>query len=177
MKRALSLILAVLLVSVLALPAMADSSSITDLTIVYSPDIAYTLVVPNGQNIAANQQVDIGMVTLSNTKNFQGHYLEVTVTASQFVGQEMNYSYDAGLYYKDGDGNFCGNGGPYVLTFLEIDSESDNGALKNTAHLGENTVTQLGVQCYLSGNGAPADTYKATVTFTGAVKAFPQSGE
>lgn len=174
MKRALSLVLALLLVSALALPAMAET---TELTINYAPEIAYTLVVPNGQTITPGQQVDIGMVTLSDTKNFQGHYLDVTVTASQFVGQNTNNSYDSGLYWKDADGNICGDGGSYVLTFPEIDEASGIGALKNTAHLGENTVTQLGVQCYLNALGAPADTYKATVTFTGEVKAFTQINE
>ena len=175
MKRALSLILALLLISALALPAVAEST--TELTITYSPGIEYTLVVPSGQNIAANQQVDFGMVTLTGTKNFQGHYLDVTVTASDFVGENTGNSYSAGMYYKNGDGELCGNGGPYVLTFPEIDESSGNGALKNNAHLGEDIVTALGVQCYLSGNGAPADTYKATITFSAAVKAFTQNSD
>lgn len=165
MKRVTAFLLALLLCSTMILPIAAESiNNSTTLTIEYERATpTFELVVPDGSTIEADKQVNYGMVSLQNTADFYGYHVDVTVTASDFVGEETKSAYSSMQYFVGNDGALCGDGSPFTISFYDV---QEDGTLSNKAVCGEHTVTALGVQCYLDGNRAPGDTYKATITFT-----------
>ena len=162
MKKLTAILLALLLCSTLALPAAAAE---TELTITYERATpSYTLVVPQNQEVAADTQVNFGMVSVKDTANFWEYHLEVQVAASDFVGETTQRAYSAGLAYELSSGGLSGDGSPFTLFFYNV---AEDGTLASVAKdASNNEVSGLYVQCYLDGLKAPSDTYKSTITYT-----------
>lgn len=170
MKKILSLALAVMLLCTMALPASANS---TTLTLEYTSSLnpSYTLSIPASTTITeANGFNNIGMVGISESADMYGRHIEVSCTISDFIGTETNTHVTAFLSYTlETDDNLCGvtnslNGIPTVLSFNEVNEDGTISSLavdENNAYVGS-----LHVGVYMDGNKAPSDTYTSVVTFT-----------
>lgn len=191
MKKALSLILALTLLFAMALPAAAETQT---LTVVYSaPETTYTLTIPSSQAVTDNVHTNIGMVHVASSANFFNQHLTVACEISEFAGSTNKLVFPAYLaFLPEGaeEGDLSGNAHsdfrdgssesssvteeavPLVLNFYEVTGE--NGALADKAVSdtdgGPVQVNSLWAYVTLSGNRAPSDTYTATVTYTASVK-------
>lgn len=195
MKRALSLILALLLVSALALPAVAADNT-TTVTVTYTaPETTYTLQIPSAVTATTEEFIKVGMPKVSSSTNFYNQHLDVTASLSPFVGQTNNQKYytsikvacvnpDTGALEKDNGGNqvyldgAIGTESADSAVTMTFQNVTGGGALESdkawvtmddgNAHF---LVDSLCVYNNLSGVHAPSDTYVATITFNAVVKA------
>lgn len=186
MKKTLSLILAMALLFAMALPAAAETQT---LTVNYSaPEATYVLTIPADQTITDSTPNNIGMVGVASSSNFFNRHLTVECQISEFKGATNSLVFPGFLAYhpKDGEADAIDGNGQSVMRsyctessditdqavalILEFNRvEGENGALVNQAHCGGVDVDFLWAHTYLSNNKAPSDTYKATITYTASV--------
>lgn len=198
MKRALSLILAVLLISALALPAAATTvNNQTTVTVTHTaPPATYTLQIPRAVTATNDDEfIKVDMPKVSPSANFYGQHLDVTASLSPFVGQTNNQKFytsikvacvnpETGALEKDNDGyqvyldGAIGTETADSAVTMTFQSVTEGGALESdkawvtmadgNAHF---LVDSLCVYNNLSGYHAPTDSYVATITFSAEIKA------
>lgn len=97
MKRALSLVLALLLVSALALPAAAaetiNGSTKVSITYTSTVDTSYTMIIPSDVTVTDStvEWIEVELPGFSSSTGFQNKQLKVTATVSAFKGATYNF--------------------------------------------------------------------------------------
>lgn len=97
MKRALSLILALLLVSALALPAVAaetiNGSTKVSINYTSTVDTSYVMIIPGDVNVTDStvEWIEVALPSFSYSTGFQNKQLKVTATVSAFKGTTYNF--------------------------------------------------------------------------------------
>lgn len=97
MKRALSLILALLLISALALPAVAAETinGSTKVSVNYTStiDTSYVMIIPGDVNVTDStvEWIEVALPSFSHSTGFQNKQLKVTATVSAFKGATYNF--------------------------------------------------------------------------------------
>lgn len=99
MKRALSLILALLLVSALALPAVAaetiNGSTKVSINYTSTVDTSYVMIIPGDVNVTDStvEWIEVALPSFSSSTGFQNKQLKVTATVSAFKGATCNLEF------------------------------------------------------------------------------------
>ena len=167
MKKLTALLLALLLCTTLALPAAAETQTLT-VEFESAQNPTYTLTIPNNMSIESDKNNNIGMVSISGSELW-GYHVDVSCTISPFVGEVRGVSSMGFLAYTIANGDMLGdcnseNGQSIDFTFWDV---NEDGTIADIAKDAEwNQVDSLYAATYLDGVKAPSDTYKATVTFT-----------
>lgn len=173
MKKALSLVLAVVLMLSMATVASAENTTTLTTTV---PAATYTLNIPADQEIeyGANSP-KIGSVTVTNATGFaKGKNLKVAVTYDSFKSDgisttipfELSFSgtYNSGGSYGEADDLILTNGG--TLTFFGLEDTTVNKFPRSGG--AEYTGMYINIDSEDWGKALGGD-YSATITFTAEV--------